>query len=125
MTGEVGPGGARCLDLLDNSIGINVRLADGEDVFNILGSLLNITLDIHGETGSLWDSETEVESDYSRYTTKTDEDTPHEVDRAMISRSVTENAIFVGRCDDEGDEGSGCVALLISTILLRKGKGTH
>lgn len=82
---EVGPAGLGCADKLDSLIGVLVVGTSGQEVVDILGSLVNVALDIHGETGRLGDGETEVESDDGGDNAETDENTPHLVDLWVVA----------------------------------------
>jgi len=53
---------------LDNLVRVMAERTRRQDVLNIYGSLLYIAIDIHGETRSFWDGETEVESNATRHT---------------------------------------------------------
>ena len=85
---EISKGSLGGSDTLD-PIGVNCGPVVGlEDVLDISGSLLDVTLDIHGETGRLGDGKTEVKSDNTGYTTKTDEQTPHGVNMVKNGRVI-------------------------------------
>lgn len=103
---EVAAGSLGRLDTLDGGIGVNVVGAAGQEVVNILGGLLDIALDIHGETRGLRNGETEVESDDTGHATKTDENAPHLVDLGA-GCSGSDDRRLVGGDDNERDEGSG------------------
>jgi len=49
------------LHVLDGCIKVDVETTGGKDIIDILGSLPNIALDIHGETRSFRDSESEID----------------------------------------------------------------
>jgi len=105
---EIGPAGLGGLDALDKKIVVSVALAAGQDILNVVGGLVNVAFDIHGETGGFWDSQAEVESDNSGNATETDEETPHEVDGTEVCYvSFFENRALVGCGNDEGDKGRG------------------
>ena len=116
---EVGPlaevGGkvaaARLGDLgaLDDGIGVNDESAGGEEGVDVLGGLLDVALDIHGEARGLGDGEAEVEGEHAGDAAETDEETPAEIDVVGVADGIVEDLVLEGRDDDEGDEGSGKV----------------
>jgi len=57
---EVTDGRLRGLDTLNDGIRISIRISFGEEVFDIHGGLLNISLDIHGEARCLGDRQSEI-----------------------------------------------------------------
>lgn len=67
---------------------------------------MDITLDIHGKARGLGDSETEVKSDDTRDTTKTDEQTPHGVDVSKDGRVIGQQGALVSGNDNNGNNGS-------------------
>lgn len=103
---EVAAGGLGRLDTLNDGIGVNVVGTGGQEVVDILGCLLHVTLDIHGETGSLRDRKTEVEGDDSGNTAKTDEDTPHEVDMREDTGVILQERVLVGDDNNVGNKGT-------------------
>ena len=78
--------------------------AGGEDILDILGSLGDIAFDIHGETGSLGDGETEVESNKAGNATQTDENTPHVIDGLSSGEFSCDDGFLVSFDDDETDD---------------------
>jgi hypothetical protein len=104
---EIGPSRSGDLDVLDSSVGIVLGSADCEHVFDILRSLKNVALDIHTEAGGLRDGETEVESNNTRDSAKTDEEAPHIVNVVHAGDSImSEHRALVGRDDNRADNGS-------------------
>jgi len=97
---EVAATSLGCPHTLDSCVGVDVKLARGENIVDILASLLNIALDIHGETRCFRDGETEVESDDTRKTTKTDEKAPTVVHMLELIEIVVDNLIFEGGHQD-------------------------
>lgn len=69
---------------LHNGIGIHNKSACGQERIDILCSLANIPLDIHGEPRGLRDGQTEVERKGRRYTAQTDNKAPAKVDGDRI-----------------------------------------
>ena len=102
---EVAAGSLGRLDALNSSIGVDVVRSAGEEVVDILSSLVHVTLDIHGETRCLRDGETEVKSDNSGHGAEPDDDTPDLVDSGAGS-SVSEDRRLVGDDSDERNKGS-------------------
>ena len=96
MLDEVATASLGCLYTLDSCVGVDVELASGNNVVDIVGSLPNIALDIHGETRSFRDRETEVESDNTRNATKTDENTPAIVHMFEVIERVVNDVILEG-----------------------------
>lgn len=84
MGAEIGPGGSGCINADDGSIFVDDDVLAFDDVGNISGGLFEVALNIHGESRSLGDGQTEVEGDTSRDSTETDEETPHEVDAVQL-----------------------------------------
>jgi hypothetical protein len=80
VSSEIGPGSLGRLCTLDHGIRVDNKGTGSQDVLNILCGLLNIALDIHGETRSFWDGQTEVEGNTARNAAKTNKDTPQVVD---------------------------------------------
>lgn len=72
---------------------------------DVLDGLLHVTLDIEGETGGLWDSETEVEGNTTGDASETDEEAPTVVNGYGVRRWLGKDGALVGGDDDEGDEG--------------------
>ena len=108
VRGEVRPGGFGSLDTLDTSIRVDIEGASGEEVIDILSGLVDVALDIHGETRSLGNGKTEVESDSTGDAAETDEDTPHVVDVREDSRVILEERGLERLNDDESNERSSC-----------------
>lgn len=105
---EIGPAGFGGLNALDKKIWVNIGRFVVQDILDVVGGLVDVAFNIHGETGGFRDSQTEVESDSSGNTTETDEETPHEVDAAEVCYvGFFEKSALVGSGDDEGDQGGG------------------
>ena len=100
------PSGRR-LHALDDRVRVDVVAAGGQEVLDILRSLLDVALDVHCEAGRLGDGETEVEGDDGGNATETDEDTPHLVNVREHARVIVEDGALVAADDDERDEGGG------------------
>ena len=107
MSAEVGPA---CLGNIDFG-GDNAIVWAGLDTlpvtFDVLDSLLHVTIDIEGETRGFGDSETEVESDNTGDASETDEETPAIVDSGGVSGGLGDDGALVGMDDNEGDKGGG------------------
>ena len=101
---EVATGSLGSNDTLHDGIGVNDESSGSEEIVDVGSCLLDIALDIHGETGSFGDRQTEVEGEAGRDTPKTDEETPHRVDMSEIRRGgVVHNGILEGSDNDHGD----------------------
>jgi hypothetical protein len=81
---EIGPAGLGGVDSLEEIFVVLVGGFSSQDILDVAGGLVNVALNIHGKTGSLWDSQTEVESDDSWNSTETDQETPHEIDGVEV-----------------------------------------
>ena len=93
---------------LNGCVGVDNNVAFANNILDIGGGLDNVALDIHSETGSLWDCKTEIKSDHARNTTETDENAPHEIDvLGMGGISIMQNCAFIGGSDDQGNKGGG------------------
>ena len=106
MVEEVTARGLGRLHALDGCIGVDVELAGGENVLDILGSLADVALDIHGETRRFWDSESEIEGDAAGNAAQADEDTPAVVDVLEIVKVIVDDIVFKCGDDDERGESS-------------------
>ena len=95
-------------DALDDRIGIHNERAIREEVLDIRRRLLDVAFNVHSETRSLRDRETEVEGDCSGDTSKTDEETPAEVDVTRAGRVIVDDGVLESRDDYERYDGSGC-----------------
>jgi hypothetical protein len=91
---EVAAASLGCLYTLNSCVGVDVKLASGNNGVDILGSLLYIALDIHGETRCFRDGETEVESNNTRNTAKTDENTPAVVHMSEVIERVVNDLML-------------------------------
>ncbi len=104
---EVGPAGLGSVDALDVLICFNIRFGAFQDSLDIVGSLIDVALDIHGKPRGFWDSETEIESDASGNAAETDEQTPHVIDGGEVGYRRFKDRIFVSGSDYESDKSSG------------------
>ena len=91
---------------LDSCIRVNVKLASGNEVVDILGSLLYIALNIHGETRCFRDGETEVKSNNTRNTANTNENTPAIVHMSEVIERVVNDLMLEALNHNERDESS-------------------
>lgn len=109
MTDEVLAACLRCLDTLNNCVWVDVVRTRRKNVIDILRGLCDVTLDVHRETGSLGDGETEVESDDTGNATETNEETPTEIDGGQrgVGGLVIGDGALVGGDDDDTDNSSG------------------
>lgn len=119
VIGKVLPRGLGGFDTLNLGVWVDVEGTGLEEVIDILGCLVDIALDIHSETRCFGDGETEVESDNTRDTSKTDEDTPHGVNRVELCGAIGKKGGLVGSDNDEGDNGSS----KLSPTLVGKDSG--
>jgi hypothetical protein len=94
---------------LDSCIGVDVKGAGGKNVLDILGSLSDITLDIHGETGCFGNSESEVQGAAARNTAEADEQTPAVVNMLEVIVGIMYDVVLESGDDDERDEGGSCI----------------
>ena len=94
------------LHALDGCVGIDVEIAGGENVLDILGSLPDVALDIHGETRSFWDGESEIEGNATGDAAQADEDTPAVVDVLENVKVIVDDISFKCGDDDERGESS-------------------
>ena len=104
---EVTAGRFGRLHALDDRVRVDVVAACGQEVLDILRSLLDVALDVHREAGRLGDGETEVECDGAGDTAKADEDTPHLVNLRVGDGALMEDRVLVRSNDNERDEGCG------------------
>lgn len=104
---EVLPAGSGSLGTLNHCVWIDDKSALGEDVFDVIRSLGDIALDIHGKPRGLRDGETEIQGHHTRNTAQADKNTPHEVDVDKIGWSVIQNGVFVSKGDEQSDQCSG------------------
>jgi len=112
VSAEVSPTGLGDVDLGGDNAIIGTVLNTLPVTLDIPDSLLHVTLDIEGETGGLWDGETEVKSDNTRNASEADKETPAVVN----SRGgVCKDVVLVGTDDDEGDEGGSKVTKTLSS----------
>ena len=107
MSAEVGPARLGNIDFGGDNAVVWAGLDTLPVTFDVLDSLLHVTIDIEGETRGFGDSETEVESDDTGDASETDEETPAIVDGSGVSSGLGDDGALVGMDDDEGDEGGG------------------
>lgn len=98
-----------CWGPLDGRIGVDHKGTSGEVSIDILGSLLDVSFDVHSESRSFGDSKTEVEGDSTGNTTETDQDSPAVVD-VLVVRIVVLNLVLESGDDDKCNDGGGQVA---------------
>lgn len=108
MPTEVSPGSLGDIDLVGDDAVIGTGLDTLPGTVDVLDSLLHVTFDIEGETGSFRDGETEVKSDTSGNTSETDEETPAVVDGDGVCGRLGQDGVLVGGNDNEGNEAGGC-----------------
>ena len=77
---EVGAGRLGRLRALVHCVRVDDVHARSEEVFDVLCGLLDLELDVHGESRRLWDGEAEVEGDRTGDAPEADEQAPHVVD---------------------------------------------
>ncbi len=104
---EIRPRSLGSIDLINLGISIDDIGTGLEDSIDVGGGLRNVPFDIHSETGSFRDCETEPESDDTGNTTETDKETPHEVDRVKLSGVISKEGALVCCDDDKCNDGSG------------------
>lgn len=83
-----------CSSSLDNGIGIDDKGTSGKERVDVLRRLVDITFNIHGETGRLWDGETEIKGNNAGEASQADDETPYKVYVAGISGVVMVDGIF-------------------------------
>jgi hypothetical protein len=106
---EVTARGFGSLHTLDSCIGVNIEGTGGKNVIDILGSLSDIALNIHGETRRFGYSESEIQGNAAGNTAETDEYTPAVVDMFKVGEGIMNNLVLECADDDEGDEGGSCI----------------
>lgn len=113
MVAEVGEGslgelslGSDCNFLLGV---VNSTETDDTTLFDVLGGLDDITVDIHGVARSFGDGQTEVEGNGSWNATNTDQETPGAVDGDWVGKIAIDDVVLQSLNDDKGDKGSGKV----------------
>lgn len=77
--------------------------AGGDDVFNVMGCLIDVAVDIHSETRCFRNGETEVKGNNTRNASKADEETPGIVDGDSTRVRSCEDGILVCSNDDDAD----------------------
>ena len=99
---EICQAGFGDLDALYVGIFIEFLLPSRHDVFDISWSLIDVTLNIHGETRSFRNGEAEVECNSCWYASKTDQETPDSIDTMKLSNGRgREDGVFVGSGNNE------------------------
>ena len=106
MFNEITSRGFRSNDSFCNDF-FAVEFAISKDIVNIRGSLLYVAFNIHGETWSFGNGETEVQCDASGDAAQTDEYAPHEIDSFQVTRAVMQKPILVRGDDDKRNKASG------------------
>jgi len=86
VVAEIFPGSLGSSDVLDGGLGIGDISTGREEGIDVGSGLLDVAFDIHSESRSFGESETEVESDGTGDSTETDEETPSEVEVASNRR---------------------------------------
>jgi hypothetical protein len=86
VAAEIFPGSLGSSNVLDRGLGIGDVSTGREEGVDVGSSLLDVAFDIHGESRSFGESETEVESDGTGDSTETDKETPSEVEVASNRR---------------------------------------
>lgn len=97
---------------LDSCIGVDIERAGGKNVLDILGSLSDITLDIHGETGRFGNSESEVQGHAAGKTAEADEQTPAVVDMLEVVEGVVDDSVLESGDNDKRDKGGSCIGFV-------------
>jgi hypothetical protein len=97
---------------LDSCIGVDIECAGGKNVLDILGSLSDITLNIHGETGRFGNSESKIQGDAAGNTAEADEQTPAVVYMLEVVEGVANDVVLECGDDDERDKGGSCMDLM-------------
>lgn len=110
MGDEILAGSLGCLGLDVLGLVVVDVVTGGEEGVDIGGGLLDVSLDIHGVTGSFGDGETEVESDGTGDDTQTNEPPPAEVDTVGSTGEIlVDDLSTVSGDDNETDNSSGQV----------------
>lgn len=106
VSSEVGPGGLGELGPLVVLNGVDDVGSGGEVSVDILGSLLDVSLDIHGVSRSLRDGQSEVEGDGGRDHSESNDESPHLVNRLQAVGGLLDSALESDK-NDNGDNGRG------------------
>jgi len=96
----------RCLDALDDGIGIDNKFPGAQHIVNILRGLPDVAFDIHGKARCFRNCQAEVQCDYAGNTTQTNEQAPHVVDVVELEGRVLQKEGFVSSNDDVRHQGS-------------------
>ena len=96
VTTEISPGSFGSSDMLDGRLGIGDVFARRKVSVNVGGSLLDVALDVHGESRSFGESETEVESDGTGNSSETDQETPGEVKVVSVVDRIVDDLLLEG-----------------------------
>ena len=76
-----------------------------QNVCDIARGLVDVALDIHGETWRLRDGQSEIQRNYTRDAAETDDEAPHVVDMDQIADTrVMNDSVLVRGSHDEGDQ---------------------
>lgn len=111
---EVGPGGLGEFGALVVANGVNNVGTGGEVRVDVLRGLLDVALNVHSVTGSLGDSETEVEGNASGDTADTDKSTPALVNGLEVVNGLRKNALLETSNGNNGDDSAGKVTPALS-----------
>jgi hypothetical protein len=91
---------------LNNSIFIDFGISLDQDICDIHGGLLDIALDVHGETGRFGNSQPEIEGNTTWDAAQADEQAPTVVDMIQRCVGVMGDTSLVCPDNDQGNEGS-------------------
>ena len=107
VSSEIGPGGFRKRSSLIVVNGVDDVGTGSEISVDILGCLFDVSLNIHGVSWSLGDSQSEVESDGSWDHSDTDDESPRLVDGLCVQDVLVGDLVFEGGQDNERDDSRG------------------
>jgi len=105
---EVGPAGLGNIDLGGDDAVIGTTLDTLKGVIDIPYGLFHVTLDIEGETRGFGDGKTEVKSNNTGDTSKTDEETPAVVNAGGCGGGLRKDGALVCGNHDKGNKGGSC-----------------
>jgi hypothetical protein len=88
LSDEVAKGSFWSSCTLNKGIGVDKESARSEKSVDILGCLLDVAFNIHGETRCLGYSESEVEGDSTGNTSQTEEEPPAGIKVAWVSGDI-------------------------------------
>ena len=106
MSSEIRPGGPGRFCTLDNGIGVDDEGSCSQDVLDVFSGLLNVALNIHGETGGFGDGKTEVKSNAAGNAAKTDKDTPDVIDVVEGLNVVVQYGVLEGSDENQANQSS-------------------